>query len=252
MATRNDKVNAGLFLVLSFLLVVSLLILVTGWQIKGERVIYYCIFNSSIGSLQDGAGVRYMGVPVGKVTDIQFAQGDPGRIRVTLDLDKDRSPIRTNTYATLQVQIISNLTHVELKVPANEKAPPLPPGNEIPVKMTELEVVLSNAESMSKNFASVLERLSVALDEDTLDDIKSILGSINESSVAVSQVLRQRTLDDLMHGLDEATRSVNAASVDISRTMADLRRLTEAIRNDPSRLLWSQPLPPQEYSSGED
>jgi ABC-type transporter Mla subunit MlaD len=118
--------------------------------------------------------------------------------------------------------------------------------------MTELDVVLSNAESMSKNFASVLERLSVALDEDTLDDIKSILASINESSVAVSQVLRQRTLDDLMHGLDEATRSVNAASVDISRTMADLRRLTEAIRNDPSRLLWSQPLPPQEYSSGED
>ena len=106
MATRNDKVNAGLFLVLSFLLVASLLILVTGWQIKGERVVYYCIFSSSIGSLQDGAGVRYMGVPVGKVTDIQFAEGDPSRIRVTMELDKERSPIQTNTYATLRVQIL--------------------------------------------------------------------------------------------------------------------------------------------------
>ena len=182
MATRSDKVNAGLFLVLSFLLVASLLILVTGWQLKGEKVVYYCIFSSSIGNLQDGSAVRYMGVPVGKVTSIQFAGGDPGRIRVTMELDEQRSPIRTNTYATLQVQIISNLTHVELKVPPDEMANPLPPGNEIPVQMTELEAVLSNAEAMSKNFASVLERLSIALDEDTLTDIKSILSSINESS----------------------------------------------------------------------
>ncbi len=64
---------------------------------------------------------------------------------------------------------------------------------------------------------------------------------------SISRVLSQGMLDDLLQGLDEATRAVEAASVDISRSMADLRRLAEELRTDPSRLIWSDPIPQREY-----
>jgi hypothetical protein len=72
MATRKEKVNAGLFLLIGVLLISATIAVVAGLNLRQPGVPYTIRISKSVGGLREGSVVRYIGVPVGRVTDVDY------------------------------------------------------------------------------------------------------------------------------------------------------------------------------------
>ena len=61
MATRQEKVSAGLFLLTGVLLLSALVALIAGLRLRGAQKEYLIRFTESVGRLTRGATVSYYG-----------------------------------------------------------------------------------------------------------------------------------------------------------------------------------------------
>ena len=75
MATRKEKVNAGLFLLIGVLLISLTIAVVAGLNLRQPGVPYSIRISKSVGGLREGSVVRCLGVPVGRVRDVDFPKG---------------------------------------------------------------------------------------------------------------------------------------------------------------------------------
>lgn len=113
----NPKVNytlVGLFVVLLVVAGLMLSALMTRDSRNQNRELYYTYFYDSVSGLNERAAVRYNGVPVGFVESISLVTEPEEAVRLGLRLDPS-TPLRTDTYASLQHQGITGLLFVELK-----------------------------------------------------------------------------------------------------------------------------------------
>src|SRR5579884_2029080 len=63
---------------------------------------YYTYFYGSVTGLQGGSAVRYRGVPVGSVGNIEIDPANIERVRVTLNLNPG-TPVKTDSVASLEI-----------------------------------------------------------------------------------------------------------------------------------------------------
>jgi phospholipid/cholesterol/gamma-HCH transport system substrate-binding protein len=113
MQTRPAYAAVGLFVV-----VLTAAIIVTGvWfgfgDPKRAASAYLVFLTDSVAGLRENSTVRYRGVDVGRVREIGLAPGDPGRVRLLLDIDS-AVPVLTDTVARLSTQGLTGLAYIEL------------------------------------------------------------------------------------------------------------------------------------------
>jgi ABC-type transporter Mla subunit MlaD len=84
VATRGQKTKVGIFLVICLAIMTGTLTYTSGLY-KEEGVDYYIEFNESVLGVLEGGVVEYLGVPVGKVTDITVTQNNRARVSVSID-----------------------------------------------------------------------------------------------------------------------------------------------------------------------
>ncbi|HBC58147.1 MAG TPA: hypothetical protein DCZ03_13375 [Gammaproteobacteria bacterium] len=75
---------------------------------------YDAFFNESVSGLNANAPVKYRGVTVGRVSHIQLSPDNPQQVLVEMEIEA-HIPITVATYATLSVQGITGIAHVELE-----------------------------------------------------------------------------------------------------------------------------------------
>ncbi len=113
MQTRPAYATVGLFVI-----VLSAAIIVTGvWfgfgDPKPAANSYVVYLTDSVAGLRMNSTVRYRGVDVGRVREIGLAPGDPGRVRLLVEIDR-AVPVFTDTIARLSTQGLTGLSYVEL------------------------------------------------------------------------------------------------------------------------------------------
>ncbi len=111
MENKAHALAAGAFVIMVAALLVGLAVWLT--RDTTERRTYELVSTHGVTGLQPQAGVRYKGVLVGRVTDIQLDQKTVGSVRVRLAVDAN-APITKSTYATLGFQGITGLAYVQL------------------------------------------------------------------------------------------------------------------------------------------
>lgn len=111
MENKAHALAAGAFVILVAALLVGLAVWLT--RDTTERRSYELISEHGVNGLQPQAGVRYKGVLVGRVTEIQLDSETLGSVRVSLAVDVN-APITKSTYATLGFQGITGLAFVQL------------------------------------------------------------------------------------------------------------------------------------------
>ncbi len=201
----------GLFvLLLGGLLIGGALWLASGgaWQKKYD--LYLAIEDESVAGLNLNAPVKYNGVDVGKVQQIQLDPGNPNRVNLLFAIERG-TPIKQDTVAVLKTQGLTGIAYVELSGGAPDALPLLATaGNGYPQIRTKpslsarlenvLTSVLAKLDSTSTNINAILSDANQAALKSALADIATVARTI---------AARKDTLDA---GISNAARTFDNAS----------------------------------------
>lgn len=218
MATRKEKVNAGLFLLIGILLLGSTIALVAGLNLRAPGEPYSIRISKSVGGLREGSTVRYLGVPVGRVRSVDFPRDDVETVNVAVEITKPSTPIRTGTYATLASNFLTGETSIELLGGGNED-PPLGPGAIINWRPTSL----MRMEDALPGVLDQLKRITA--------DVHDLLGEANRARITklvddldATVVSFQQRVDSVARDMGEMKTSLASAGDRIAAEAGGLRR----------------------------
>lgn len=228
MENKSHAIVSGVFVLLAAALLTALVF----WLTRDTTVRRdYDIFSrEAVIGLQPQAAVRFKGVPVGRVTSIELAQGAQVRIRIAVD---ERVPVSTATYATLGFQGITGLSFIQLEDDASVAAPA--PVETTVDQVARLPLRTNMVARLSEQGAAILGQL-----ETTAQRVNALLAPANqqvlvrsvqqvgEAAAAMAQ-LAQQTQGLMAPTSDALATQLPRVVQDSSATLAALRQATEKL-----------------------
>lgn len=207
METKVNYAVVGAFvLVLGAVLVAALLWLASGGAFQKKYDLYLAIEDESVAGLNLNAPVKYNGVDVGKVRQIELDPSNPERVNLLFAIERG-TPIKEDTVAVLKTQGLTGIAYVELSG-GTDQAPLLraAEGSEYPEIRTK--------PSLSARLDNVLTSVLAKVDS-TSNNLNAILSV--ENQVAFKSTLAD--LASLTHTLAARKETIDAGLLDAARTM---------------------------------
>lgn len=235
MESRSHALMAGFFTIALAVLTTIFAL----WLGKDniQRTPYTIATKLSVAGLNLQAAVRYKGIKVGNVTDIDFDDANPGQILLRLDILAD-TPVTSNTYATLGYQGLTGIAYVQLDEDSNSAAAPnLNRGGnkQIPLRpgmMQNLEqrgmAILNLTEELSK-------RLNSLLDTNNRQSLVSAVEHIGRAATAWETIpgKLEPALDALPSLVEQTRSSVDAFKVfssNATKTSNNINNLANSLQ----------------------
>ena len=218
----GGKVNytiVGLFVVgLTTLLIVSALWL--GNFFSNQKIYhqYVTYLDESVAGLSINSPVKFNGVEVGFVKDINIDMKEPNWVKLTLNVDQD-TPVTKDTYATLKLQGLTGVGYMELDPQGNNNQLLLPsPSDPMPVlrsKESFFGILQNKIGSLLTNITHVSDKLNDVLDDENRKNLK-------ESLIKLNQTLKSA---------DQAAYNTAIASKQFPETINSIKQTAEAFRS---------------------
>ncbi len=196
-----------------------------------QRIDRYVVYmTDSVSGLNVDAPLKYRGVSVGKVEEINIDADNPERIRLLLQV-RQGTPVNQDTVATLEYQGLTGIANVNLSG-GNFNSPPLQmqPGEEY--------LVIKGRPSIFSSLDSTLEDLLTNLIE-TSDHINALLSEENRVNVARSienvALLTERIaeqsgqLESIISHLEVTMKNTSAASSEFPHLVDEFSKSAQAI-----------------------
>jgi phospholipid/cholesterol/gamma-HCH transport system substrate-binding protein len=195
--------TVGLFTTITVVFFVGFLIWLQGPHDEQDLKYYTVEFTDSISGLEEGSDVQYKGVKVGKVLKAHLVPGNNKLVRVDIGVDK-KTPVRAHTKIVLQTQGITGLVRMEMSTENNDLLMPQSrPGMKYPVLAGQ-----------GSQLYKALEDISV----------------ITSRMVSITKKVDRFSSDSLPQ--------FTAASQEIKGTASSMRKLSEKLNENPSRLIY--------------
>ena len=202
-------------LVLGALLIAGVLWLASGGTLQKKYDFYLAIVQESVAGLNLNAPVKYNGVDVGKVKNIQLDPDNPERVRLIFAIERG-TPIKVDTIAVLKTQGLTGIAYVELDGGTKNAAPLLAKGdNQYPIIQTKpslstrlenvLTTVLAKLDSTSNNIDSLLSKENRESFKSALTDMATISKTIaaRKDLIDAGIVNVARTANNTAHATQE-------------------------------------------------
>jgi phospholipid/cholesterol/gamma-HCH transport system substrate-binding protein len=191
METRANYVLVGASVLAALATIVAFAFWLASSQFNQHEDTYYTYFTGSVTGLSSGGPVRYRGVPVGTVGQIEIDPDNIEQIRVTLKI-KQGTPVKTDSIASLEVAGITGGSYVELT--GGTRSSPLlidaSDGN-IPVIKAEnssLEALVADAPKLLQKLNDLADRANEALSAANVKSISDTLGHIQNVAASVDSM----------------------------------------------------------------
>jgi phospholipid/cholesterol/gamma-HCH transport system substrate-binding protein len=245
MASRKEKVNAGLFVLLGVLLLGSSVAVVAGVTLDRSGDRYLIKIPKSVGGLREGSVVKYLGVQVGRVQEVDFPSDDLESVRVMVEITRPSTPLRSTTFATLSSNFLTGETSIELQGGGNAD-PRLLPGAILawrPTTLMRLEDALPGVlEEMKRVVAHLDELLGPANQERVaalVDGARALVGEATEQLRPLAAETRSLR-EGLVGAADRIAADTSALRVDVTASVksgvADLKAAAKSIDGVAKRL----------------
>jgi len=236
----SNKVNhalVGLFVLVlgAAWLVISL------WLSFGDYSTQYTTYrvyiDESVSGLYRDAPVKYRGVEVGKVADIDLNPAVPDQVQLTLDVVSS-TPIHEDTIAELSVQGLTGIAFLELKggtlespileAKEGQEYPVIP---SVPSFFARLD--MSGTELLT-NFNALANNLARLLDAEGRQSIKDILANISKITAAVSRrdnELEQTIVNTsrLVQNSADASKELKPLLVQVGETAKSFEQMADEL-----------------------
>ncbi len=246
MASREQNIKAGIFLLAGLILLTGIFLLVY-LQRRQSLDEYTIIFKESVSGLRKDANVVYQGVQVGKVLEIKVNQDN--MIESRIGIDPAKVTLYEGVAATLDIEGLMGGQIIELSGGSKEKG------------RLDPEKPLIAATSIMGNLAQNLPQI--------LEEIRNILGKIDQALGEVSQaeiptmmknmngLIRStdNTLLDTRRLLEASGETLHALQREISLSLRTLRRIAipaeqalSQVADDPAAFIRGKVVPAEPYA----
>lgn len=227
MDTKVNYALVGIFvLALGAIFIAGILWLAVGSGSTKDYGLYLSIVRESVSGLTVDAPVKYMGVDVGKVLQIQLDPANPQEVHLLFAIEKG-TPIREDTEAVLTTQGLTGIAHVEL----SGSAPGSPP---LAAKEPDLYPMIRSKPSLSARLENVLTSVLAKLDRTSANidaifddanrqEVKKILAS---SSLMLTTIATHR--QDISQFITNAAKTAEDTSRAASQIDPTLDRISKA------------------------
>lgn len=202
-------------LVLGALLIAGVLWLASGGTLQKKYDFYLAIVQESVAGLNLNAPVKYNGVDVGKVKNIQLDPENPERVKLIFAIERG-TPLKVDTIAVLKTQGLTGIAYVELDGGTKNAAPLLASGNnQYPIIQTKpslstrlenvLTTVLAKLDSTSSNIDSLLSQENRLSFKSALADIATLTKTFaaRKDLIDASIINISRTASNTAHATKE-------------------------------------------------
>ena len=229
METRAAYVAVGTF-VLALSIGVLIAVLWLAHAQFNEAKTRYDIYFAYVGTgLGQGSPVRISGVTVGRVVRVGLDSDNPGRVRVTVEVDAD-APIRSDSVASIEITSLTGGAAVEV-TPGSKSAPPIQmtgtePNPIIWSRESDIQQLVASFPQLLNKVTDLTVRLSDTLDDKnraalaaTLDNLSKVTAVAAAHSNDIDQLIVNGAAD--MKDLKQAITSLNDAAVRVDTLAAN-------------------------------
>lgn len=198
-AKINYTIAGIIVLILIAGLIAAGLWLSVGFGHKKTKI-YEVDMHEAVSGLSHEAAVKFNGVPVGYVKEIEINRQNPQEVRLLLSIE-DGTPITTSTVATLIAQGITGTTYIGLMATSADTTPlqkapdqPYPVIPAQPSMLRQLDYVLKsvseNINKLSLKIGSVFNKENTTNIQKTITNFKTITTVIAKDRQQIDQLIR--------------------------------------------------------------
>jgi len=239
MENRSHALIAGFFTIA--LLVITAVFAIFLGRDKIQRVPYEIVTSSSVSGLNLQAAVRYKGIKVGNVTDINFNPKVPGQIMLRVEVIPS-TPITSATFATLAYQGVTGIAFVQLdddKQPGHallasaQDDDTLP---RIPLRPSVLQnleqkgiAILNQTEELTKRINNLLDPHNPSSLMSTIDHVGKAAEQWGTVPAQIAPSLSK--LPALIDQTQSTLSSVKNLSVDANKFTQNLNQLSSQLQS---------------------
>lgn len=237
MENRSHALIAGFFTIA--LLILAIFIAIWLGRDKIQRTPYEIVTKSAVSGLNLQAAVRYKGIKVGNVTDIDFDDKNPGQLILRLEVIPD-TPVTNATFATLAYQGVTGIAFVQLDEDktAGASVPLAQDGTtqRIPLRPGVMQNLEERGLAILTQTEELTRRINSLLDPKSRQTMISAVDNINKAAEAWQALPNKLnpSLDKLPGLIDQTQNTLNTVSVlskDASRFTNNLNQLTTQLQS---------------------
>jgi phospholipid/cholesterol/gamma-HCH transport system substrate-binding protein len=236
MENRSHALIAGFFTIA--LLILAIFIAIWLGRDKIQRTPYEIVTKSAVSGLNLQAAVRYKGIKVGNVTDIDFDDKNPGQLILRLEVIPD-TPVTNATFATLAYQGVTGIAFVQLDEDktAGASVPLAQDGTtqRIPLRPGVMQNLEERGLAILTQTEELTRRINSLLDPKNRQTMISAVDNINKAAEAWQALPNKLnpSLDKLPGLIDQTQNTLNTVSVlskDASRFTNNLNQLSTQLQ----------------------
>ncbi|MEQ6885800.1 MlaD family protein [Salicola sp. Rm-C-2C1-2] len=219
METRTHHVLIGLFAVV--LLAGALLF---GWWLaegglNQRQAEYRIVFNEAVSGLIVGSNVKYNGITVGEVTQLELDPRDPRRVLARIAVDPT-TPVKQNTHAQIQpTGLLSGTAHIRLGGGTPDSLPLLAESSsvpEIPARPSPFAQLREESGDILGNVNRLVKQMDTLLSERNLENFEKTLANTAELT---------RNLNNQQERISDAVARWKRTGEQASTTLREARAL---------------------------
>lgn len=214
MSKKANPASIGLFIVLGLALLIGGLVLFSSGKIFGRHHKFILYFDSSLKGLNQGAPVKFRGVPIGSVDQVLIRHNQSEQdyfMPVIIEIDEKLAQAKSDRQLQIQQRshwdelirrglrgkldtesLVTGILYVDIEVMPNAPAPVFhqltPEYPEIPTVTTEIQQLMANLagldiRGLTEKLDKLLGRLDTSLAQVNIPEINAgitnLLGSAN-------------------------------------------------------------------------
>jgi phospholipid/cholesterol/gamma-HCH transport system substrate-binding protein len=164
-------------MVIGAALAVVMLAIPLGMHLSNRDRIFYASFSGeSLSGLEEGAQVKFHGVPIGKIARISYDPHDLTKVKTEMRI-QEGFPMKMDMYAQTGAMGITGLKYVEILGGTNA-ALLLKSGGDIPTRPSMLSAITGKAELIVGKIELLLNHLNQITEPDSLRSVKNVLSNL--------------------------------------------------------------------------
>lgn len=190
METRAPHIIVGLFVMFMAAFAVAFGLWVANTDIDKEYVEYDIFLQESVLGLYEQGTVFYLGIPVGKVTEIALAPDDPRTVQVTVRIQAE-VPVNEGSVARLELQALTGVTQIQIFGGAPDAAPLVPePGAEravIQAEASALAEFFEQTPNLVNELILTVGQIRTLFKEENIANIDAVLANVNTITLNLAE-----------------------------------------------------------------
>lgn len=227
MATKKVKAKVGVFLTGCLALMVWAVLYISGlYGSLGDT--FWLEFEDSVLGVYEGGIVQYLGVPVGKVSDISVTANNRAHIEIVID------PTKITLHHGVEAQLVlyslaAGTMAIELSGGSREQGP-LAPNSEIPARPSAFAAISTKVEELMDDATSIIDTVNdgltgmetgdlatiVSRAMAVLEDVETLMEETRETMVTTREVIAK-----VEERIDPVVDEVLALGADLRETSDD-------------------------------